>query len=74
VAFSFVLPESEPWLARAGSADAVPSDATPAVTALRKDYERWSRWGMGVLAYALTVIGVFMTLVMTEALLAWTGR
>ena len=27
-----------------GSADADPYDATRAVTALRADYERWSRW------------------------------
>ncbi|MCK6067511.1 MULTISPECIES: hypothetical protein [Microbacterium] len=73
MAFSFVRPESEAWLAHVGSADADPYDATRAVTALRADYERWSRWGMGVLAYALTVVGVFMTLVMTDALLAWTG-
>ena len=73
MAFSFVRPESETWLARIGSGDVVPYDATRAVTALRADYERWSRWGLGVLAYALTVIGVFMTLVMIDALLAWTG-
>lgn len=73
MAFSFLRSESDAWLTRSGSPDAVPHDATRAVAALRADYERWSRWGLGLVGFALTVLGVFTTIGMAGALLAWTG-
>ena len=57
MAFSFVRSESEAWLTRAGSPDAVPYDATRAVTALRSDYERWSRWALGRGGVGLAALG-----------------
>ena len=73
MAFSSVRPDSEIWLARAGATDAAIADAPVAVAALRADYERWSRWALGVVALALAVTGAVLTPIMIGAVQEWPG-
>jgi hypothetical protein len=58
--FRQISPASRVWLESAGSADARASDADRAVAVLRGDYERWSRLGMGVLAFIVTAAALFI--------------
>ncbi|WP_067194338.1 hypothetical protein [Microbacterium sp. XT11] len=60
MAFRLIKPASRVWLDSAGSADALVSDADRAVTALRRDYERWSRLGGGILAFTVTAAALFV--------------
>ncbi|MEV4738172.1 MULTISPECIES: hypothetical protein [unclassified Microbacterium] len=60
MAFAFVLPASRPLLDTAGSQGARPVDADRAASALRADYERWSRWGLGLLAFVLAALGLLV--------------
>lgn len=42
-------------------------DADRAAAVLRTDFERWSRWGLGLLGFALAIGGAFVTAEMIEA-------
>jgi hypothetical protein len=66
MAFALILPSSRSWLdGSATDADAdARADADEArrvAVLLRRDYERWSRWALGLGAFAATVVGVFVT-------------
>lgn len=58
--FALILPASRPLIAEAGSDEARPVEADRAATALRADFERWSRWGLGILGFALAGGGAFV--------------
>ncbi len=58
--FALILPASRPLIAEAGSDDARPVEADRAAAALRADFERWSRWGLGILGFALAAGGAFV--------------
>ena len=63
MAFAFIQAASRPLLetGEAGepAASAGPSDADRAVTVLRADYERWSRWALGIVGFVAAAGGVF---------------
>lgn len=73
MAFSFVLPASRAYIESAGAADARAVDADRAAAALRADYERWSRWGLGILAFVLAVVGVFLAVGLTTTIVMLGG-
>lgn len=60
MAFALVLPSSREHLRAAGSPDARPVDADRAAAALRADWERWSRWGVGLLWFLLASTGLLV--------------
>lgn len=64
--FALILPASRPLIAEAGSDDARPVDADRAAAALRADFERWSRWGLGVLGFLLAAAGSFVAVGLIE--------
>lgn len=66
MAFALIRPESRPFLDAARSADARPVDADRAAAALRSDFERWSRWSLGVLGFVLAVGGLFVAVGLSE--------
>lgn len=68
MAFAFVLPSSRVHIEAAGAEDARPVDADRAAAALRADFERWSRWGLGVGAFVLAVLGVFLSIGLTSTI------
>lgn len=70
MAFSLIRADSRQWLEQA---DGTAADADRAVAALRGDYERWSRWGLGVLAFAGFTIGVIFTVGMIVAVAEFGG-
>lgn len=71
--FAFVRPESRPWVAAAGTAEARVVDADRAALQLRSDYERWSRWGLGLLAFVLAAVGLFLALGMAGTIVMLGG-
>jgi len=64
--FALILPASRPLIAEAGSDDARPVEADRAAAALRADFERWSRWGLGILGFALAAGGAFVAVGLIE--------
>nr|WP_181062934.1 hypothetical protein [Pseudoclavibacter sp. RFBI5] len=62
---------SAPLVTAAESDEGSPADADRAAAELRRDFERWSRWGLGVLAFVLASVGSFVAvgLVGTVAML-----
>ncbi|MCK2029585.1 hypothetical protein [Microbacterium galbinum] len=64
--FALILPASRPLIAEAGSDDARPVEADRAAAALRADFERWSRWGLGTLGFALAAGGAFVAVGLIE--------
>lgn len=64
--FALILPASRPLIAEAGSYDARPVEADRAAAALRADFERWSRWGLGILGFALAAGGAFVAVGLIE--------
>lgn len=64
--FALILPASRPLIAEAGSDDARPVEADRAGAALRADFERWSRWGLGILGFALAAGGAFVAVGLIE--------
>lgn len=60
MAFALILPASRPLLAADPVAPATPAEADRAAAALRGDYERWSRWAVGLGAFAAAVGGTFL--------------
>lgn len=64
--FALILPASRPLIAEAGSDDARPVEADRAAAALRADFERWSRWGLGILGFALAAGGSFVAVGLIE--------
>lgn len=69
MAFQFVQPASLPLIA-AAEAGETKTGWDLAARTLRADYERWSRWGMGWAAYAMTIIGILVTVTGIAGLLA----
>jgi len=59
-----LLPTSAMWLAR-DPREASPDEADRAVAALRSDYERWSRWAWGLVAFPGLLLGVTIVLGVT---------
>ncbi|MCZ4068274.1 hypothetical protein O1W71_11385 [Microbacterium sp. H37-C3] len=63
MAFAFIQAASRPFLetGEAGepAASAGPSEADRAVAVLRADYERWSRWALGIVGFIAAAGGVF---------------
>lgn len=72
--FSMIRPESRGWLATARTDAASPADADRAAATLRTDYERWSRWALGVAAYLLAVVGALLAIAVTELIVERAGR
>lgn len=68
MAFAMIRPESRPFLDPADALQASVQDADTAVAVLRSDYERWSRWGVGVLGFVLAVAGAFVAVGLGETL------
>ncbi|GGM39417.1 hypothetical protein [Microbacterium saperdae] len=66
MAFALIRPESGPFLDAARSADARPVDADRAAAALRSDFERWSRWSLGMLGFVLAAGGAFVAVGLSE--------
>lgn len=67
MAFTLIRPDSRPWLG--GPADEVTvAQADRVALLLRGDYERWSRWALGVAAFVVTAIGVFVAVGMIDAI------
>ncbi|MCK2022864.1 hypothetical protein KZC52_08030 [Microbacterium sp. kSW2-24] len=64
--FALILPASRPLIAETGSDDARPVEADRAAAALRADFERWSRWGLGILGFALAAGGSFVAVGLIE--------
>ncbi|QLD11341.1 hypothetical protein [Microbacterium oleivorans] len=60
MAFALIQTASRPLLSDDGVAAASPAEADRAVATLRADYERWSRWALGVAAFAATAGGLFV--------------
>ncbi|WP_370614582.1 hypothetical protein [Mumia sp. Pv 4-285] len=54
--FRLIRPESEPWLDVARPS---PTDADRAAGQLRADYERWSRWALGLGGFVSAAGGLF---------------
>lgn len=67
MAFVLIRPESRPFIDAARTPDARPLDADRAAAALRSDFERWSRWGLGLLGFVLAIGGAFVVAGMIEA-------
>lgn len=62
--YAWTSPDSAPYLTGPTSTDPAATDlaeADRAVAVLRADAERWSRWGLGLGAFAGAVVGVFVT-------------
>ncbi|KAA1420627.1 hypothetical protein FE697_016905 [Mumia zhuanghuii] len=57
--FRLIRPESLPWLDVASPS---PADADRAAAQLRDDYERWSRWSLGLFAFVVAILGLFTAL------------
>jgi hypothetical protein len=66
MAFALIRPESRLYLGTPQESDARTSDSQRAAVALRADYERWSRWLLGLLAFLLAAGGTFVAVGLTE--------
>lgn len=71
--FALIRPASRPEISAAGAAGARPADADRAAAVLRADYERWSRWGVGVGAFVAATLGSVVAIGMVGALAALPG-
>ncbi|MGM1017081.1 MAG: hypothetical protein ACQEW8_06035 [Actinomycetota bacterium] len=71
--FALIRPASRPEITAAGATGARPADADRAAAALRADYERWSRWGLGVGAFVAAMLGSVVTVGMISAIAALPG-
>lgn len=64
MAFALIRTASRPLLSAgddgAHGVAASPAEADHAAAVLRADYERWSRWALGVVGFVLTVAGGFV--------------
>lgn len=63
MAFALIQTASRPLLdgdASASASSASSAEADRAVATLRADYERWSRWALGVAAFVATAGGLFV--------------
>lgn len=65
--FALIRPESRPLIDAARTTDARPVDADRAAAALRTDFERWSRWTLGLASFVLAIGGAFVAAGMIEA-------
>lgn len=66
MSYAWTSPASAPYLAGPTSTD--PAETDRAVAVLRADAERWSRWGLGVGAFAAALVGLFVTVGMVGAI------
>lgn len=74
MAFAFIRAASRPLLtagqAGAPAASVPPAEADRAAAALRADYERWSRWALGVVGFVAAAGGGFVAVGMVAAMAA----
>lgn len=66
MAFALIRPDSRPLIAAAESEYFRTADALRAVATLRSDFERWSRWAVGIAGFGLAVAGSFVTVGLLE--------
>ncbi|GAA2177651.1 hypothetical protein GCM10009847_04440 [Leucobacter tardus] len=64
--FAFIRSTSRPYLAAAESAEAAPANSAHAIDVLRADFERWSRWALGLLGFTLAISGSFVAIGVAE--------
>lgn len=64
--YAFVRSTSRPYLAAAESAEASSATSALAVDVLRADFERWSRWALGLLGFTLAISGSFVAIGVAE--------
>ncbi|UFU08174.1 hypothetical protein [Ruania halotolerans] len=57
MAFAWVRPQSQQWIEAQGNSEVNAVQADQAAALLRSDYERWSRWGLGVASFLGTSAG-----------------
>ncbi len=77
MAFALIQAASRPLLAAADAgepaASATPADADRAAAALRRDYERWSRWALGVVGFVVAAGGGFVAAGLVATIAALGG-
>ena len=73
MAFTLIRPESRPWIGGATADDVTAAEADRIALLLRGDYERWSRWAFGLVAFAVTALGVFVAVGMVDAIVQLAG-
>ncbi|MGO2746826.1 hypothetical protein [Microbacterium sp.] len=69
MAFAFIGKSARELLALPDDTSAV-QDADRVVAVLRTDYERWSRWLVGLAAYLVFIVGLFVAVGMIAAMIA----
>jgi hypothetical protein len=67
MAFALIRPSSRPHIDAARTPDARTVDADRFATVLRTDFERWSRWALGLGGFVLAIGGAFFAAGMIEA-------
>ena len=68
--FTLIRAESRRWIADAEAENTIADAASTAAAALRSDYERWSRWWVGLGSYLLAAVGAFFLLGLTAEIIA----
>lgn len=72
MAFELILPASRPWIDVPSGGKAV-AEADRVAVMLRADYERWSRWALGLVCFGGSALGVFVVGGMLDAIVALGG-
>lgn len=72
MAFALILPASRAWIDVPSGEKAV-AEADRVAVLLRADYERWSRWSLGLACFAGAALGVFVIGGMLDAIAALGG-
>ncbi|WP_106816899.1 hypothetical protein [Microbacterium timonense] len=70
MAFALIRPTSREWTGDVPTDEDAVARADRVALLLRADYERWSRWAFGLLAFAATALGVFIVGGMLDAIAA----
>ncbi|MEV7693572.1 hypothetical protein AB0N73_09610 [Microbacterium sp. NPDC089189] len=69
--FAFILPTSRRLLAGRDLAAEGRADTAARAAALRHDYERWSRWLLGLVAFVVTIVAGFVATGMVAIIAAF---
>jgi hypothetical protein len=72
MAFALILPASRAWIDVPSGEKAV-AEADRVAVLLRGDYERWSRWALGLVCFVASVLGAFVIGGMLDAIAALGG-
>jgi len=72
MAFALILPASRPWI-DVPSGEKALAEADRVAVILRADYERWSRWALGLVCFGGSALGVFVIGGMLDAIAALGG-